>query len=242
MTKGVGNTEANRDSGCKPTEGLAAAVFAGRHARVRQVQTSWPHRTVVTSVLHSSDSPGISSAAFSPTWTASLQGCAKWAASFSPAAPEFSFHTEARRTFSGGTSATPHALKGETGRHWQDPCVSCSYLPFQSQPRLLAGTCQALSCPGVLARGFLVPAWLFITLQLSAQPTLLRKSSPTPLWKSGASFLVISWSLFLSIVAQTVITYYYYLYLLVCSLVKKVRRTLSVLFSVVSSMPNTLLP
>lgn len=49
-------------------------------------------------------------------------------------------------------------------------------------------------------------------------------------------------SLFISIVVRTVITYYYYLYLLVCSLLKKVRRAVSVLFSVVSSMPNTLLP
>lgn len=167
MTKRAGNTEANRDFGCKPAEGLAAAVFAGQHARVRQVQTSWPHQTVVTPFLHSSDSPGISSAPSSPTWTASLQGCTKWAASFYPAAPEFSFHTEARRTFSGGTSATPHTLKGETGRHWQDPCVACRCSPFQSQPRLLAGTCQVLSCPGVLARGFLAGSLSLFSSQLS---------------------------------------------------------------------------
>lgn len=147
--------------------------------------------------------------------------------------------------FSGGTSSVTSLSLGRWDpaslTRLAGPSVAWLLRPFQSQLGLMAGTRQALSCPGVFALGFPLPekcllgSLSFFSSQL--QPHLLRETSLATLWKSAASVLVIFGSLFIYIIAQTIITCYY-LYLPVCLLVKKVRMTLSVLFSFVSQSPT----
>lgn len=85
--------------------------------------------------------------------------------SFYPDTLELPFCKEARRMFSGGTLFLSAPLTCKRRSSFMDsasgPCVAWLLLTFPASAQV-PGTHQTLSCPGVLALGFLLPGTVFL--------------------------------------------------------------------------------